>query len=333
MFFEFFSSYQKSNLRFFFILFLSFLVTHLALAIPVDYPNKPVKIIVPVAPGGGVDLVARTIADRLTKALGQSFIVENQSGGGGAIGSQTVARASSDGYTLLLSYVGTHGTNPAVRKLPYDAQKDFTHIAMIGGTPNVLVVHPSVNTKNLKEFLDYAKSNSDKMTYGSGGQGTLTHLAMEQLKIQGHFMSTHAPYRGIGLALTDLMGGQTLSMLPGLAAALPHIKSGKVKPIVVTGLKRHPLLPNIPTFKELGYEGFDGIQWYGISGPAQIPDKIRSLLNMEINKAIRNPELKDRLSAEAIEPMPMSSDQYTLYIKNDIARWTRVATERKIQLD
>jgi tripartite-type tricarboxylate transporter receptor subunit TctC len=129
------------------------------------------------------------------------------------------------------------------------------------------------------------------------------------------------------------MGGQTLSMLPGLAAALPHIKSGKVKPIVVTGLKRHPLLPDIPTFKELGYEGFDGIQWYGISGPAQIPDKIRSLLNMEINKAIRNPELKDRLSAEAIEPMPMSSDQYTLYIKNDIARWTRVATERKIQLD
>ena len=158
MFFEFFSSHQKSNLRFFFILFLSFLVTHLALAIPVDYPNKPVKIIVPVAPGGGVDLVARTIADRLTKALGQSFIVENQSGGGGAIGSQTVARASSDGYTLLLSYVGTHGTNPAVRKLPYDAQKDFTHIAMIGGTPNVLVVHPSVNTKNLKEFVQKVSS-------------------------------------------------------------------------------------------------------------------------------------------------------------------------------
>jgi tripartite-type tricarboxylate transporter receptor subunit TctC len=185
-----------------------------------DYPFKPVKIIAPVAPGGGVDLIARTVAERLTKALGQSFVVDNQSGGGGSIASANVARAPADGYTLLLAYVGTHGTNPAVRKLPYDAVKDFSPVAMVGGTPNVLVVYPGVPVTDLKGFVAHAKKFPAGLSYGSAGQGTLTHLAMEQFKLQAQFFSVHVPYRGIGPAFTDLMGGQTQALLPGLAAAL-----------------------------------------------------------------------------------------------------------------
>lgn len=298
-----------------------------------DYPSKPVKIVAPVAPGGGVDLIARTVAERLTKAMGQSFVVDNQSGGGGAIASAHVARAGADGHTLLLAYVGTHGTNPAVRKLPYDAVKDFSPIAMVGGTPNVLVVHPGVPVQDLKAFVAHAKKNPAGLSYGSAGQGTLTHLAMEQFKLQAQFFSVHVPYRGIGPAFTDLMGGQTQALFPGLAAALPHIKSGKVRALAVTGLKRHPLIPDVPTFAELGYSGFDGVQWYGIVGPAKLPEKITARLNEEINKAINSPELKERLSAEAIQPMPMGSDAFGQYIRQDIARWSQVAKERRIEID
>jgi len=294
------------------------------------YPARTVKIIAPVQPGGGVDLVARTMADRFTKELGQTFIVENQSGGGGAIASQTVARAAPDGYTLMLGYVGTHGTNPAVRKLPYDAVKDFTPIAMVGGTPNVLVVNPSVPAKTLKEVIDYTKKT--QASYGSAGTGTLTHLAMEQLKQAAGFDSVHVPYRGIGPALTDTIGGQTQMMMPGLAAALPHIKAGKVQPIAVTGLKRHPLLPDVPTFEELGFKGFDGVQWYGIVGPANLPAAIVKTLNDEVNKSLALPEVRERFAGEALQVMPMSPQQFGDYMKSDIARWTKLARERKIEL-
>jgi len=300
------------------------------LALAQAYPDKTVKIIAPVQPGGGVDLVARTMADRFTKDLGQTFIVENQSGGGGAIASQTVARAAPDGYTLMLGYVGTHGTNPAVRKLPYDAVKDFTPIAMVGGTPNVLVVNPSVPAKTLKEVIDYTKKT--QTSYGSAGTGTLTHLAMEQLKQAASFDSVHVPYRGIGPALTDTIGGQTQMMMPGLAAALPHIKAGKVRPVAVTGLKRHPLLPDVPTFEELGFKGFDGVQWYGIVGPANLPAAIVKTLNDEVNKSLALPEVRERFAGEALQVMPMSPQQFGEYMKSDIARWTKLARERKIEL-
>jgi tripartite-type tricarboxylate transporter receptor subunit TctC len=301
-----------------------------SVALAQAYPSKTVKIIAPVAPGGGVDLVARTMADRFGKALGQVFIVENQSGGGGSIASQATARAAPDGYTLMLGYVGTHGTNPAVRKVPYDAIEDFTPIAMVGGTPNVLVVHPSIPAKNLKELIEYAKKNS--MSYGSAGQGTLTHLAMEQLKQAANFDAVHAPYRGIAPGLTDLIGGQTQMMMPGLAAAIGHIRGGKVKAIAVTGVKRHALLPDVPTFEELGYKGFDGVQWYGIVGPAKLPPAIVKTLNDEANKALALPEVKERFAGEALEVMPMTPRQFGDYIKADINRWTKLARERKIEL-
>jgi tripartite-type tricarboxylate transporter receptor subunit TctC len=190
-----------------------------------------------------------------------------------------------------------------------------------------------VPVTDLKGFVAHAKKFPAGLSYGSAGQGTLTHLAMEQFKLQAQFFSVHVPYRGIGPAFTDLMGGQTQALLPGLAAALPHIRSGKVRALAVTGLKRHPLIPDVPTFAELGYAGFDGVQWYGIVGPAKLPEKITARLNEEINKAINNPELKERLSAEAIQPMPMAPDAFGQYIRQDIARWTQVAKERGIEID
>lgn len=296
-----------------------------------DYPTKTVKIIAPVQPGGGVDLTARTVAEQLTKALGQTFIVENMSGGGGVIASQAVAKAAPDGYTLMLGYVATHGTVPAVRKVPYDAVKDFSPIAMVAGTPNVLVVATNVPATDIKSLVEYAKAN--KVSYGSAGQGSLTHLAMEQFRTAAGFEAVHAAYRGIGPAITDILGGQTQMMMPGLAAAVPHIRAGKMKPIAVTGLKRHPLLPDTPTFEELGYKGFDGVQWYGIVGPAKMPEAVVKKLNDEINKAIKSPELQQRLSGEALEVMPMTPEQFGKFMQADIAKWAKLAKERNITLE
>jgi len=297
-----------------------------------DYPNRTIKIIAPVQPGGGVDLVARTVADRLGRALGVSIVVDNQSGGGGVVGSLATARAAPDGYTLMIGYVGTHGTNPAVRKLPYDAIRDFTPIAMIAGTPNVLIVPPSIPVSTVAEFVAYVKANPGKLSYGSAGPGTLTHLAMEQLKVAANLDIVHVPYRGIGPAITDILGGQTQALFPGLAAALPHIKAGKMKPLAVTGTTRHPLLPDVPTFDESGYKGFDGVQWYGVVGPANLPALVVKRLNDEIGKLLQSPDLAERLSGEALQPMPMTPDQFGQYMRDDIAKWSKLAKDRGIQI-
>lgn len=298
---------------------------------PAVYPSRTVKIIAPVAPGGGVDLVARTVAERMQKALGQTFIVENMSGGGGVIASQTTMRAAPDGYTLMLGYVATHGTNPAMRNIPYNAVKDFTAIAMVAGTPNVFVVSPSVAATTLKDFVVLAKKTP--LSFGSAGQGSLTHLLVEQFKLAVDFQATHAPYRGIAPAITDVLGGQTQFMMPGLAAALQHIKGGKLRPLAVTGSKRHPALPDVPTFEELGFSGFTAVQWYGVVGPAKLPTPIVERLNAEINKAISTPELRERLSGEALEPMPMTSAEFAAFIAAEVDRWTKLVRERNIEIN
>ena len=298
-----------------------------------QYPVKPVKIIVPAQPGGGLDLIGRTVGEQLGRALAQSFIIENIAGAGGSIASQATVRAAPDGYTLMVGYVGTHGTNPAVRKLPYDAVKDFTAIAMVGGTPNILVVTPSVPVTDLNGFIDYAKKNPVKLNYATGGIGLLNHLALEQFRAAAGLDAVYAHYRGIGPAITDMLGGQIHVLMPGLAAALPHIRAKKLRPLAVTGLKRHPLVPDVPTFEESGFEGFDGVQWYGIVGPAKLPAEITKRLNAEINKALASPALQQRLSGEAIDPMPMTPDQFGSFIQADIARWSKLARERNISLD
>jgi tripartite-type tricarboxylate transporter receptor subunit TctC len=254
------------------------------------------------------------------------------SGGGGVIASQATMRAAPDGYTLMLGYVATHGTNPAMRNIPYNAVKDFTAIAMVAGTPNVLVVSSAaVAASNVKDFVALAKKG--QLSFGTSGQGSLTHLLVEQFKLAADFQATHAPYRGIAPAITDVLGGQTQFMMPGLAAALQHIKSGKLRPLAVTGTKRNPALPDVPTFEELGYKGFTAVQWYGIVGPAKMPPAIVARLNEEINKAIATPELRERLSAEALEPMPMTSAEFAAFIEAEVARWTKLVRERNIEMN
>jgi tripartite-type tricarboxylate transporter receptor subunit TctC len=299
-----------------------------------SYPARPVKIIVPAQPGGGLDLVGRTVGNELARSLSGSFVVENIGGAGGSLAAMAAKRAAPDGYTLMVGYVGTHGTNPAVRKLQYDAVRDFTPIAMVGGTPNILVVTPSVPASDVKSFVAYVKANPSKLNWGTGGIGLLNHLALEQFRAAaGLDQEMYAHYKGIGPAITDMLGGQINVLMPGLAAALPHIRAGKLKPLAVTGLKRHPLLPEIPTFEESGYKGFDGVQWYGIVGPAGLPAAITQKLNAEINKAIVSPALHDRLSGEAITPMPMTPEEFGAFMRADIARWTALARERHISLD
>ena len=297
------------------------------------YPAKPIRYIVPVAAGGGSDTVGRTVTERWGNQLKQSFIVDNQGGGGGVIACQATARAAPDGYTLMQGYVATHGTSPATRKLPYDAVKDFTAIGMIGATPNVLVVNSALPVKNVKEFIDYLRKNPGKVSYGSAGQGSLTHLTMELFKQQINSFMVHIPYRGIAPAFTDLMGGQTQAMFPGLAAAVPHIRSGRVRPLAVTGLKRHPQFKDVPTLDESGFKGFDAQQWYGVVGPAGIPASIVKQLNESLAVVLRAPDLRDKLSVEAIEPVVMMPEQFAAFIKADIARWTQLAKDRKIELE
>ena len=298
-----------------------------------SYPSKPIRYIVPVAAGGGSDMVGRTVTERWGKLLNQTFVVDNQGGGGGVIACQNTAKSAPDGYTLLQGYVATHGTSPATRKLPYDPIKDFTPIGMIGGTPNVLVVNAALPVSNVKEFVAYLRANPGKVSYGSAGAGSLTHLTMELFKQQINSFMVHIPYRGIAPAFTDLIGAQTNAMFPGLAAALPHIRSGRVRALAVTGGARHPQLKDTPTLDELGYKGFDAMQWYGVVGPAGMPAPVVRQLNETLNTVLKAPDMRDKLSVEAIEPMPMSSDAFAKFMREDIVRWTKLAKERNIQLD
>ena len=312
---------------------LSVSVPKAALAQSHAFPAKPLRYIVPVSAGGGSDLVGRTVCERWGKLLGQPFVVENIGGGGGLLASQATVRAPADGYTLMQGYVTTHATSPATRKLPFDVIKDFTAIGMIGGTPNVLVVNVDLPVKNLSEFADYLRQQPGKLSYGSAGMGSLTHLTMELLKQTLNGFMVHVPYRGISPAFNDLLGGQTQAMFPGLAAGLPHIRSGRVRALAVTGARRAPVLKDVPTMVELGFKGFDALQWYGVVGPAGMPAPVIKQLNDTLVTVLRAPDLAERLAAEAVEPMPMSAEQFGRYIQDDLARWTRLARERKIEVE
>jgi tripartite-type tricarboxylate transporter receptor subunit TctC len=298
-----------------------------------SYPDKTIRYIVPVAPGGGSDMVGRTICERWARALNATFVVDNQSGGGGVIACQTTMHAAPDGYTLMQGYVATHGTSPATRKLPYDPVKDFTPIGMIGATPNVLVVDANLPVKNFKEFVAWLNANKGHVSYGSAGPGSLTHLTMELLKQQLHVPMVHIPYRGIAPAITDVIGGQTQAMFPGLAAALPHIRAGKLRPLALTGKKRAPQIKDIPTLEELGLKNFDAMQWYGVVGPARMPSDVVNRLNVTLAQVLSAPDLNERLSGEAIVPQAMSSDAFGKYIAADVARWTALVKAQNLHIE
>jgi tripartite-type tricarboxylate transporter receptor subunit TctC len=297
------------------------------------FPSRPLRYIVPVPAGGGSDLIGRTVCERWGRALGQNFVVENIGGGGGVLAVQATVKAAPDGYTLMQGYVATHGTSPATRKLPYRALEDFTPVGMIGGTPNVLVVPASLPVTDLKSFVAFVKQQPGKLSYGSAGVGSLTQLVMELFKQQAGLFVVHVPYRGIAPAFTDLLGGQTQAMFPGLAAALPHIRSGRVRPLAVTGAARHPAAKEVPTLIEAGFSGFDALQWYGVVGPAGLPAPVVRHLNETLNKVLSEPDFKDKLAAEAVEPMPMSPEQFGRYIAAEVTRWTALAKERRIQVE
>jgi tripartite-type tricarboxylate transporter receptor subunit TctC len=297
------------------------------------YPTKAIRYIVPVAAGGGNDMIARVVTERWGHLLGQSFVVDNQSGGGGVVACQTTARAAPDGYTLMQGYVATHGTTPATRKVGYDAIKDFTPIGMIGATPNVLAITASLPVKTVKEFIEYVKRSPGKVSYGSAGAGSLTHLTMELFKQETGAFMLHIPYRGIAPAINDVLGGSTQAMFPGLAAALPHLRSGRMRALAVTGKQRSPQLKDVPTMEEVGFKGFDAMQWYGSVGPAGMSADVVRRLNEAQVAVLKAPDLAEKLAGEAVEPWPMTPEQFGQYIRSDIARWTALAKARNIRLD
>ena len=309
-----------------------------ALALPTsalaqNYPAKPIRYIVPVAAGGGSDMVGRVVTERWGRALGQAFVVDNLSGGGGVVACQATQRAAPDGYTLMQAYVATHGTTPATRRVSYDAVRDFSPVGMIGATPNVLVVNASVPARTVKEFIDYVKRNPGRLNYGSAGPGSLTHLTMELFKQETGLFITHIPYRGIAPATNDLIAGQTQALFPGLAAALPHLRSGRVRALAVTGKQRSPLLKDVPTLDEVGLKGFDAMQWYGVAGPAGMPQPIVRQLNEALSTVLKAPDFSEKLSAEAVSPLPMTPEEFGAHIRSEISRWSALAKARNIQLD
>ena len=309
-----------------------------ALAVPgaalaQNYPAKPIRYIVPVAAGGGSDMVGRVVTERWGRALGQTFVVDNLSGGGGVVACQATQRAAPDGYTLMQAYVATHGTTPATRRVSYDAVRDFTPVGMIGATPNVLVVNAAVRARTVQEFIDYVKRNPGRLNYGSAGPGSLTHLTMELFKQQTGLFITHIPYRGIAPATNDLIAGQTQALFPGLAAALPHLRSGRVRALAVTGKQRSPLLKDVPTLEEVGLKGFDAMQWYGVAGPAGMPQPIVRQLNDALSTVLKAPDFSEKLAAEAISPLPMTPEDFGAYIRSEVTRWSALAKARNIQLD
>jgi tripartite-type tricarboxylate transporter receptor subunit TctC len=302
-------------------------------AIAQSFPDKPIRYIVPVVAGGGSDLVGRTVTERWGRTLGGTFVVENHGGGGGVIASELTKKAPPDGYTLMQGYVATHGTSPASRKLPYDAVRDFTPIGMIGATPNVLVVDAGLPVKTFREFASWLDANKGKASYGSAGAGSLTHLTMELLKLQLKLPMVHIPYRGIAPAITDVIGGQTQAMFPGLAAALQHIRSNRLRPLAVTGRTRAAQIPDVPTLEELGMRNFDAMQWYGVVGPAGMPADVVRRLNTSLNQTLAAADMRDKLSAEAVEPQPMSPEAFGRYIQQDITRWTELVKAQNLKIE
>ena len=307
---------------------------NISLAMDVWPSGKPIKLIVPAQPGGGLDFIARIMADKLATATKVSWIAENIGGGGGSIASLVTARAPADGQTFMIVNISTHGTNPAVRNLPYDALKDFTHISMIGGSPNVLVSSNTLSPLgSLENLFAYLKSLNRPITYGSAGPGTSSHLLVEQLGASMGIAVTHVPYRGIGPALVDLMGGRLDIAFPGLLAAMQFIKSGRLIPYAITSSHRNNLLPQLPTFAEKGLTEFSSLQWYGISGPANLKPEITKALNNQIQRILHDQVLISKFESETLTVLPMSSTQFTEYVANDIQKWSKLVKDRNIKIE
>ena len=298
-----------------------------------DYPTKPIRMIVGFAPGGGTDTTARAIAAKLTDLVGQQVIIDNRAGAAGNIATELVARANPDGYTLLMGTIAALAINPSLyrTKLPFDSVRDFAPIIQAVDSTNILSLHPSVPAGSVKELIALAKAKP--LNYGSSGVGGTGHLAGELFSTMANVKMTHVPYKGGGPAMVDLIAGQVQLVFATAASAVPHIKSGKIKGIAVTTIKRSALMPSIPTIAESGLPGFDANNWYGLLAPAGTPRPIIMRLNTEIRKVLAMPDVKEFLFNQGLDPAPGTPEQFGAYIKSEMTKWAKVVKDSGARSD
>jgi tripartite-type tricarboxylate transporter receptor subunit TctC len=297
------------------------------------YPTKSIRLIVPFAPGGSNDIMARLTAQKFSEAFGQQVVVDNRAGASGIIGTDIAAKAPPDGYTLLMMSL-TFAVNPSLfRKLPYDTNRDLTPVTLVASAPLMLVVHPSIPAKSVQEFVAYAKANPGKLNFGSGGPGTTPHLAGEMLKMMSGAQMTHVPYKGGGPALTDLIGGQIQLMLENIPSTLPHAKSGKLRALAVTALKRSALVPDLPTLDEAGMKGYEIVGWNGLFVPSGTPRAIVTTLHAATAKALAQPDMKERLATLGAEGVGNTPDEFKAFVQAEIKKWARVVKEAGLKVE
>ena len=296
------------------------------------FPSKPIRIVVPFTPGGPNDILARMIGQRYTAVWGQQTLVDNRPGGGTVIGTDIVAKASADGHTLLMVST-SHAANPSLMsKLPFDTLRDFVSVGQAVSSPNVLVVHPSVPARNTRELLDIAKARPGQITFASGGSGAATHLAGELLKIMGGVEMTHIPYKGAGPATIDLISGQVTWMFGTILPTIPHVRSGKLRALAVSGKRRAEILPEVPTVAE-HVPGFEASSWYGVFAPAGTPAEVIIKLNQEMARALTPVEVRQRLAAEGTEVVAGNPEDFMQLFRAEAAKWARVIKQAGIRLE
>ncbi len=299
-----------------------------------DYPNKPIKLVVPFAPGGTTDLLARIVAEKLSRALGQSVVVDNRAGAGGVIGTEALARSAPDGYTIGMVTASTHGVNPAVYpKLSYDAITDFAPITRIASVPNVMAINANVAARNMKEFVALAQKQPGNFSFASPGSGSIGHAMGEVFKSSAKVDLVHIPYKGAGLALNDVIGGQVQVIFDNLPTSLPHIQGGKLRALAIASAKRSRNLPEVPTFAELGLEAVNEPAWFGIVAPAKTPEPILLKLHSAIESVMRAPDVMEKFDRVGATPMTESSAAFATHIRREIDTYKRVAVTAKIRVE
>ena len=296
----------------------------LPMAALAQYPARAIKLIVPFPPAGATDAVARIVAQKLAERLGQSIVIDNRPGAGGTIGSDLVAKASPDGYTLLMATTSTHSIAPLLGKLAYDPIRDFAPIVHVANVPNVLVVSPVLAVRDVKDLVALAKSKPGQLNYASSGNGTIVHLNAELFKLISGTDIVHVPYKGTALSIPDVANGQIAMLFDSLASAMPHVKSGRVRPIALNSPQRSPLLPGVPTFAEAGMPAYDTYTWFGMFAPAGTPREVVARVQAEVVAALKAPDLLERFANVGAEPVGGTPEQFVERIRSDTAKWARV---------
>jgi tripartite-type tricarboxylate transporter receptor subunit TctC len=297
------------------------------------YPARPIRLLVPFPPGGGADTLARIVTPKLSAALGQQWVIDNRGGAAGNIATEMVVKAAPDGYTLLLDFSTALTVNPTLYKLSFDVIKDLQPIVLLAGAQYMLVLHPSVKADNIKEFIELVKANPGKLNYASAGVGSPLHLAAELFKYRGGLNIVHVPYKGGGPAAAAVLGGEAQVLFGSFASSYPHVKSGRLKGIAVTGLKRSPVAPEIPTIAESAFPGFDVSSWYGLSAPAKTSPAIVKRLHAEALKVLQMPDVLEALSRQGLDVTPKGPAEFAAQIKSETAMWAKVIKAAGIHAD